>query len=41
MFITILCNIRQQLIHIYIERYQIPLILDKLLKQRDFKMDEL
>lgn len=37
MFITILCNIRQQLIHIYIERYQIPLILDKTFKTKRFQ----
>ena len=36
MFITILCNIRQQLIHIYIERFQIPLILDKTFKTKRF-----
>ena len=36
MFITILCNIRQQLIHIYIERNQIPLILDKSFKTKRF-----
>lgn len=37
MFITILCNIRQQLIHIYIERNQIPLILDKSFKTKRFQ----